>query len=214
MYVICDIEWAVNSKQQISLTQIAAVRVNNLWQSVASFSSIVRPQNASFQDWEQVCYAGHKIIDFLHAPSAYTVLNEFQEWLQEDDIILWWYEESHRTLRSFYRILFKKEFEAQHIVLVDYMPSFLNDGKMRRGNPYHLAQKRGISTPLPKHESRNDVIAIQKLFTGINFPQELLNEPPQPLPVTVSYRQVASKLNYAQKEYQNCRDIAALRDNR
>ena len=87
MFVICDIEWAINDKKQISLTQIAASRVNEKWHTLESFFSLARPQNASFEDWEQVCYAGHKSIDFLHAPSAYTVLLEFEAWLKEDDII-------------------------------------------------------------------------------------------------------------------------------
>ena len=189
MFVICDIEWAINDKKQISLTQIAASRVDEKWHTLESFFSLVRPQNASFEDWEQVCYAGHKSIDFLHAPSAYSVLTEFETWLKEDDIILWWYDESQKTMKSFFRILFKKSFDVPSKILVEYMPSFLNDGKMRRGNPYHLAQKRGIKTPYLKHESANDVKAIQKLFMGINFPQEMLNAPPPPAPTKESYTQ-------------------------
>ena len=189
MFVICDIEWAINDKKQISLTQIAASRVNEKWHTLESFFSLARPQNVSFEDWEQVCYAGYKSIDFLHAPSAYSVLLEFEAWLKEDDIILWWYDESQRTMKSFFRILFKKSFDVPSKVLVDYMPSFLNDGKMRRGNPYHLAQKRGIKTPYLKHESSNDVKAIQKLFMGINFPQEMLNAPPPPAPTKESFTQ-------------------------
>ena len=51
MFVICDIEWAINDKKQISLTQIAASRVNEKWHTLESFFSLVRPQNASFEDW-------------------------------------------------------------------------------------------------------------------------------------------------------------------
>ena len=196
MFVICDIEWAINDKKQISLTQIAASRVNEKWHTLESFFSLARPQNASFEDWEQVCYAGHKSIDFLHAPSAYTVLLEFEAWLKEDDIILWWYDESLKTMKSFFRILFKKSFDVPSKILVEYMPSFLNDGKMRRGNPYHLAQKRGIKTPYLKHESANDVKAIQKLFMGINFPQEMLNAPPPPAPIKESYTQEQYPFQY------------------
>ena len=181
MYVLVDIEWAINHEYRKSLTQIAAARVDEKWNVKDSYFSLIRPQNSSFHDWSQVCYSGAKESDFRQARSAYDVLSEFEEWLRMDDILLFWYKESVTVYNFMHKILFKTSFEYKELVLVDYAAMVLDDGLMRRGNPYHLAQKRGIKTPHEHHISSNDVEAMRCLLCEIKMPQVLLEEPAKPV---------------------------------
>ena len=200
MFVLCDIEWAENDKEFVCLTQISATKVNEKWETVDTFTSLIRPQNDSFHDWKQVCYVGAKPIDFLRSPTSYTVLTEFEKWLSEDDVVLWWYDQSHTTYTAIHKLIFKSEPTFKHIVLLDYMPSYLLDGKVRRTNPYRLAKSRGIAIPQEKHNSRNDVVAMQRLLIGIKFPQRLLFEPPRPIPESKAYTEQDYPYQYDEVE--------------
>ena len=74
MIVIVDIEWAVNRYFKKSPTQIAAERVDESWNVTDKFYSLIRPENESFYDWEQVAYNAGDEVDFLSSKTAYTVL--------------------------------------------------------------------------------------------------------------------------------------------
>ena len=196
MYVLCDIEWATNEQEFICLTQLSASKVNEKWETIDSYTSLIRPQNTSFEKWDQVCYAGASIQDFKRAPTSYTVLSEFEQWLSDDDIVLWWYEDSHKTYHSIHNLIFRTDPPFKHITLLDYIPSYLLDGKLHHANPYRLAQKRDIPVPHNKHVSKNDVITMQRLLTGIKFPQRLLLEPPQPIPESKAFTETDYPYQY------------------
>ena len=94
MYVIADIEWVQNKLNKQSPSQLSAVRVDEQWNVVDDFSSFIRPMNASFHDWKHVAYYGGTPEDFLYARGCHAVLDAFEKWLGEDDIICWWFKPS------------------------------------------------------------------------------------------------------------------------
>lgn len=200
MYVLCDIEWATNDQEHMCLTQISATRVNEQWESLDSFDSLIRPQNASFEDWKQVCYTGAQSKDFKYAPTSYTVLSEFEKWLLEDDIVLWWYEASHETYEKLHKVIFKSEPPFKHLALLEYVSSYIMDGHIRHSNPYRLAKARNIATPQQQHVSKNDVIAMQRLLIGIKYPQDLLLEPPRPVAENGGYTAQEYPYQYDEKD--------------
>ena len=51
MFVLADMEWMTNENGHFSPTQIAAVKVDENWNEVDTFSSFIRPRDTAFHDW-------------------------------------------------------------------------------------------------------------------------------------------------------------------
>lgn len=49
MYVLIDMEWVTNRHGDHWPTQLAAIRVDEEWQTVDSFSVLFRPKDITFQ---------------------------------------------------------------------------------------------------------------------------------------------------------------------
>lgn len=49
MYVLIDMEWVTNRHGNHWPTQLAAIRVDEEWQTVDSFSVLFRPKDITFQ---------------------------------------------------------------------------------------------------------------------------------------------------------------------
>ena len=107
MFVITDLEWITNSNGHHSPTQIAAIRVDEQWNTIDEFNSFIRPRDAEFHIWNHVAYTGGKATDFLLARNAHNVLDAFQEWLNADDVILWWYSESEKLFKKIVSLILK-----------------------------------------------------------------------------------------------------------
>ncbi len=178
MYVVTDIEWAINNEERQSLTQIAATKVDEQWNSIASYFSFIRPQNESFEDWSQVCYNGAKPNDFKYAPSAYTVLQEFESWLEEDDILLFWYQTSCDLYKLMHKILFKSENKRRCVAVSEYVTAFIGKKQTKKANPYKLAVQQRLRVPTIEHLSRNDVSVALSLLKKAEINQEILLAPP------------------------------------
>ena len=105
MFVVVDLEWITNDMGHQSPTQISAVRVNNGWSVISRFDAFIKPRDNSFHDWSHVAYTGGRPIDFLCADGAYNVFQSLQSWLMEDDILLWWYDESEQLFKKLNSII-------------------------------------------------------------------------------------------------------------
>ena len=178
MYVIADIEWVQNKLNKQSPSQLSAVRVDEQWNIVDEFSAFIRPMDASFHDWKHVAYYGGTPEDFLYAKGCYAVLDAFEKWLGEDDIICWWFKPSADLYAMLNKIVLKAQKKRTSVVLSEYVQGFLDGQGHVKGSPYKLARARDIEVPELEHNSYNDVIAIVNLLVGIGFPQEALKEPP------------------------------------
>ena len=172
MFVIADLEWVCNKDGGYSPVQLAAVKVDEQWNTASSFNSLIRPRDSRFYDWQHVAYTGYTSVDFLNADSAYSVLKEFQKWLDDDDVILWWYNESERLYKRLVKQILKVDDNHCTVSINEQVYSFLAGQEYARGNAYSIAGARGISTkPELMHCSANDVRVMQELLCKIEYPQ-------------------------------------------
>ena len=178
MFVLMDIEWIENRIRHINPTQIAAMRVDEQWRCHDRFYSRIRPRDSSFHQWAHMAYTGAAATDFLHANSLYRVLTELEDWLREDDIICFWFEDSKNILKSVYNLLLKRKVSQRIVILSDYVKPFLTERNMKSASPYKLCANCGLAVDGPKHQSENGVLAMRKALCRINYPPASLYGPP------------------------------------
>lgn len=179
MYAIVDIEWAVYKDRQ-SLTQLAAIKVDDGWRSVASFSSLIKPQNASFEDWKQACYNGAKPKDFLRAPSVATVLRDFENWLGDGYILLFWHKSSCEMYVKMVSILLKGGCTRKCIALSEYVTAVVGKKQSASANLYKLAEKERLLMLEAENISACDIALIRHLMEKARLaPSQLLQPPPK-----------------------------------
>ena len=77
MFVLIDMEWIMLSGSNFSVTQLAALRVDEKWKVIDQFKSIAAPANKRYHLWNHVAYAGSTKEEFLAAPSATDVFRSF-----------------------------------------------------------------------------------------------------------------------------------------
>lgn len=178
MFVLMDIEWIENRIHHICPTQIAAMRVDEQWHCLDLFYSRIRPRDSSFHQWKHMAYSGASATDFLYANSLCRVLTELQDWLRDDDIICFWFEDSKNILKSVYNLVLKCKVPQRIVILDDYVDPFLSAREMKSGNPYKICANYGLTAEGPKHQSENDVHAMQQALSCINYPAASLYAPP------------------------------------
>ena len=187
MYVLMDIEWVTNRHNHISPTQIAAMRVDNQWRCVDRMYSRIRPRDASFHTWNHMAYTGGQPSDFLYAKGIFAALSDLQNWLQDDDTICFWSEDSKNILKSVYNLVLKIKVPQRIVILDDYVFPYLKERKMVRGNPYRICSEYGEQAAGPKHNSENDVVAMQMTLGCIQYPANLLEgAPPKPVDANIA----------------------------
>lgn len=184
MFVIADIEWIQNKANLRSLTQLAAAKVDEGWNVIEEFSTYIKPKDNSFFIWDDPAFNGESPDSILFLRDCHTALEIFEKWLNEDDILCWWAQDSRDT----YNVQIKHELKIKtpraSVILSYYIKSFLNGQGFTNGTAYKLAKARNIEVPEVEHCSKNDVTAIVSLIKGIQFPQDLLKDPPnKPGPV-------------------------------
>ncbi len=178
MYVLTDIEWITDKKDNLYPTQLAAIKVDEQWKAVDGFSSFIKQQNPQSCDWEMMAYTGGSEQDFIKAPDAGTVLNNFLNWLSVGDIILWWHEGADEVFKTFISRFIKIELPFRTIIIKPYVRDFLFGKAASIGGLYKLAAKRKIHTnPQYEHYSENDVKVMRALMENIEFPQHLFENP-------------------------------------
>lgn len=179
-----DIEWIENAAHHINPTQIAAIRTDEQWNSLDRFYARIHPRDSSFHIWNHVAYSGGTASAFLLSAGIYRVLTNLQNWLQEDDVICFWFEESQNILKSIYQLVLKTPVTQRIVVLDNYLPFFAafthrqNRQGLKTANPYLICKSYGITTEEPKHHSENDVLAMQAALRCIQYPSEYLHEAP------------------------------------
>lgn len=175
MFVIADFEWITNAAGHHSPTQLAAIRVDDEWNEVSVFKALIRPRDSEFHDWSHVAYTGGTATDFLHARNAHNVFSDFEEWLSDDDILLWWYSESEMLFKKLVSLILKVKENHKAVSINEYVYSFLDGEKCSRGNAYRIAEARGVKfRDSLKHSSINDCNVIMGLMAAIKYPQEKL----------------------------------------
>lgn len=175
MFVIADLEWVTDDKGHYEPTQLSAIKVNEDWDAIDFFSSFIKPRNMAKCDWSHPAYTGGNCDDFANAKSAYNVLNSFNEWLRNDDVILWWNYEARVVFRQLEFCLFKKPQTQKSVILDNLVHSYLKGQFSSTGSPYKIAAARDIKVNVNlQHYSPNDVRVLRELMQTISFPQNVL----------------------------------------
>lgn len=179
MYVVCDLEWVEITKTKFFPTQISAIRVNSNWNPIACFSSLVRPpENVRYKS-NHIAFSGTSVNDFVNAKTSEEVFNALYEWLDPDDTMIWWFEDSAKVFRKIVSKMIGDGLRNESIVLADYIKSYSDDNKNSRPNQYALAEVLNISTShYIKHLSFHDVIIACEVLRKIGYPQDKLNDMP------------------------------------
>ncbi len=178
MFVLADIEWNVNERGEKFPTQIAALKVDDQWNVTERFDSFIRPRDESFHNWGHVSYRGGDVNSFLCARNAYAVLADFLCWLDDEDILLWWLEQSAQIFHKFVSKILKTTDEHKFVAIGNYVHEFLAGHSNSHGNAYKLAEVRGIDTnSRMKHCAANDVRVMHLLLEMINYPQDRFLKP-------------------------------------
>lgn len=189
MYVVCDIEWIETEKKNVFPTQITTVRVNSKWIPVSCFSSFIRPTDGSKYRNNHIAFGGGTIDEFKSAKSFKKVFEALYEWLEKDDILLWWFEESNEIFRKL-----SMEFDVNiklndSVILVEYVQAFMKGEELKGLNQYSVAEH--LKLPIQgyiKHLSFHDATAAVEVLRKLNYPQEKLMDSPDavgklPIPI-------------------------------
>ncbi len=209
MYVLADVEWNMNKFGLKYPTQLAAVKVDENWNIVYRFSSFIRPRDESFHNWWHISYTGGSIDDFMNARNAYAVLADFLCWLDEDDILLWWYVQSAKVFGTSIQQILKASLANKTVILGDHVYNYLSEQELSGGNTYKLAEERGIDVNRPlKNNSENDVRVMHELLQKIGFPQaDLLNPLPDKDKSPVVHKRANAHLPYQYDQAANLMHI-------
>ena len=174
MYVIMDMEWIESSGGVPCPTQIAALRVDWQWRRMGAFQSLIRPRDKSCHRWSHMAFTGADKDLFLKAPAAVPVFRGLFQWLRDDDVLLWWEKTAAGTFSD----------AVSHMLNQDllYPVTLLRNTAVRlcreNGNPYQLAESKGIMVPGQQHVSSNDVETLRRLFSSLRISPDSIHDAP------------------------------------
>lgn len=188
MYVLIDVEWVENQKNDKSVSQIAMTRVGEHWQAIDSFYSRIAPKDYTFRIWNHVGYTGGTPEDFKEAPYGYEVFAKIRNWLKQDDILCWWYGNAKDWFSGLIPGL-----KNQNLVLSNYIPTYMDGRGEGRGNAYRVGANLGIPAPGKKHFAKADVEMMRLVLEKIEFPQ--------PIPHIAQFCEAASRAGALQMAY-------------
>ncbi len=176
-YVIADIEW-IEKGSYINPTQISAVKVNSEWDGLSHFSEKIKPRSKHFHMWNHIAYTGDTADSFLSARSAFHVLQDFDSWLEADDVILWWFSTGKEIYSALMNSIHKRNPSQNQLVLREYLDCFLNGKRYNKWSSYDTAKALALPKRGKEHDSFADVLIVKDILKTINFPWKLLEEGP------------------------------------
>lgn len=169
MFVLMDMEWVENKNGQLHLTQIAAMRVDENWNTEKTFFTRIQPPDESFYLWDRVGYTGGYANEFLSAPPAAEVVKMLQVWLQEKDILCWWRD---NTIALFCEKF--PQIQQTHISIFPYLCHYLRHAPFLIGSAYHILNQLTIDLPGKQHHAETDTKAMRAALSALQLPQSML----------------------------------------
>ena len=91
MFVLLDMEWIEGRSGHRSLTQLYAARVDEKWNTIRVFDSLVCPRDPGTAPWEHLAFNGYAPAEFCASDSEKNCVQRFFRWLQPDDVICCWH---------------------------------------------------------------------------------------------------------------------------
>lgn len=174
MYVLMDLEWYEQGSKPLMLTQIAALTVDENWETGELFYRRIQPQYEDVSDWGHVAFSGGTQVDFKEASPLRPVLEQLSRWLREDDVLCWWSRGGKEKLSSCLRHFGLQLPATHHRILQNYVTPLTRQRGVSAANPYRMAKALGLQVPTQQHYSPNDVKVVGKLLQRLDFPQSAL----------------------------------------
>lgn len=169
MYVLIDVEWFQQGETAKYITQVAASRVTETWQSTAGFSCVVCPPDACNYDWEHMAYNGHSPDDFMNGSSEAACIACFAAFLKEDDTLCVWSKDTRKVIRQKYKLYTGNTLPNRCVCVNKEAYSAARRRGIHVFEMYAVAQAMDIKTPVPKHCSINDLSVLTSLLSALKL---------------------------------------------
>jgi hypothetical protein len=174
MFVLLDIEWVESEPAVRNITQIAAMRVDENWNAVASFDALIRPVEPDNCSWEHMAYNGHSPEEFCASEFEHSCLERFMEWLTDDDILCCWHSDSYETLSQTFKRCSLSPLSLTKVRANGKIRGIASNRGITAYKMYDIAQTCGIEVPNPEHCSTNDVFVLQQILLHFKLNPEKL----------------------------------------
>ena len=164
MLVIMDMEW-MDWCYKSTPTQLSALRVTPDWQEESRFDRIIRPESEQKCSWDHMAFTGYSKNAFLNASDAFTVMKDFSEWLNPEDVLCWWSEPTADTFKTIWRGLFHTAMPFPlRLIAPAIRENIRYRGSPLRGSAYAMAKTIGLPLIETEHCSADDVNVIRLLL--------------------------------------------------
>lgn len=173
MYVLVDFEW-IQRGEHIKPTQLAAIRVDENWNTISEFSGIFMHKKISSSDWAHIAYTGVSATDVENGEDKKTLIRRFYRWIKDDDILLFWhYETKHVFIKQFEEIVQELKKLRMYHLRVTLKESY----GISTPNPYITATELNLDVDFIQcHNSVYDLLITQKTLKIIAPNQSVLSE--------------------------------------
>ena len=175
MLVIADLEWVNEGPFAPAPTQLAALRVDKKLRETERFGRTIRLNELTKYVEGHVAFNGLLKSDFYTADSAERVFSDFAEWLNNDDIILWWYPQTMQCFNKLCNRYIHKLPQNRTVLLSERVPCFLKGRSYADLGFYNLADEVGISRRhLTEHYAPDDTVLILNILKAIGISQNYI----------------------------------------
>lgn len=151
MIVIMDIEWIKDTHGEINFTQIEALRTNEDWTPVESFSAIIRPPALEYLDTSHVAFNGYQLSAFMAGEQEGDALRHLASWLLPTDVLCFWHQEAANFFRMKWRRTAGQRYTSPIIAANARVFFELERLSMLPSNPYTISKALGLQCPEPPH---------------------------------------------------------------
>ena len=168
MFVLLDMEWIESRGGHRSLTQLYAARVDAKWNTIRAFDALVCPREPGTAPWEHLAFNGYAPAEFCASDSEKSCVQRFFRWLQPDDVICCWHVETKNTLKALYSRYLFGTFSTTVRCMNQKVYAAIKAREIPARSLYKIAEACGLSTPVPEHQSSNDVASCRCCFRRLN----------------------------------------------
>lgn len=160
MFIIADIEWITNDEGRSFPAQLAAIKADKNWEQTDTFSSYINLSEYKIYDYDHMAYTGATREEILQSKTIDEVFEEFNDWIDPDDVIIWWHKDSNEIFREW-----NTESKNKSIIIKRLLLNVIKQPENTTTNLYKLSEQSGIDTkPELAHCSANDARVMLDLI--------------------------------------------------
>lgn len=180
MFVLCDIEWITDGKGEKHPTQLAALKVDSDWQPLSQYSSFICPPRGLRVPKWHMAFNGGRQEEYDNARALGAVLEEFNDWLDKDDVLLWWFSESEELFTDLLQRVICSAKKYRTAIVTNHLRAHMREQPYSGSNAYVIAKFLNLNIKgYTKHFSKDDVWVAKEVLATIQYPQERFLKPPE-----------------------------------